>query len=70
MPGVDTVAAEELYLFIENDGQLYRQQGEPILKNLVQKIDRGIYDSVKAAKLYGYLIENGAKKYAKEFASS
>ena len=67
---VDTVAAKELLLYIENDGDLYRQQGLPILKNLVLKIDRGMYDHEKAVKLYGYLIQNGAQKYCKEFCST
>ncbi len=66
----DTVAAKELLLYIENDGDLYRQQGLPILKNLVLKIDRGVYDHERAVKLYGYLVENGARKYTKEFAGT
>ncbi len=59
----------ELQLFIENDGALYRQQYQPILKNLALKKARGVYDSAKAAKLFGYLVDAGAKKYAREFAS-
>lgn len=31
----DSQASRELELYIENDGTLYRQQHEPILKNLV-----------------------------------
>jgi hypothetical protein len=61
------VEAKELYLFIQNDGDLYRQQGLPIIQNLVQKIDRGVYDRTLAVKLYHYLAENGAKKYIKEY---
>ncbi len=59
----------ELQLFIENDGALYRQQNLPILRNLALKKARGVYDSAKAAKLFGYLVDAGAKKYAREFAS-
>lgn len=62
----DEDAADELVLFIENDGQLYRQQHQPIQKNLITKMARGQYDSRKAVKLFGYLVDNGAKKYAKE----
>jgi hypothetical protein len=61
------VEAKELYLFIQNDGDLYRQQGLPIIQNLVRKIDRGVYDRTLAVKLYHYLAENGAKKYIKEY---
>jgi hypothetical protein len=61
--------ARELKLFIENDGDLYRQQGQPILKNLTVKKAQGKYDSAKAVKLYMYLMDNGAKKYFKQFGS-
>ncbi len=67
--GLDEVAAKELYLFIDNDSDLYRQQYEPILKNLTAKKARGVYDRNLAAKLFGYLVETGAKKYDKEFGA-
>ena len=60
----------ELYLFITSDSDLYRQQYEPILKNLSQKKYRGIYEHEKAVTLMMYLTESGAKKYVKEFGSS
>ena len=59
----------ELRLFIDNDGDLYRQQYTPILKNLVTKKARGVYDRTKAEKLWMYLVESGAKKYAREHGS-
>ncbi|MGH8906856.1 MAG: hypothetical protein ACRD0K_10155 [Egibacteraceae bacterium] len=64
---VDETAATELTLFIENDGDLYRRQTIPILQNLWRKMQRGVYDHGKAAKLWGYLVESGAKKYVQEF---
>ena len=65
----DEHASRELELFIDNDADLYRQQTVPIMKNLVRKIKAGKYDSFKAVKLWGYLMEAGAKKYAKEFST-
>jgi hypothetical protein len=62
-------AGRELVLFIENDGGLYRQQGEPILKNLVRKMLKGIFSEPLAAKLYLYYVNNGAQKYVQEFGS-
>lgn len=59
----------ELVLFIENDGDLYRQQMQPIRKNLATKMAKGVYDRTKAEKLWMYLVENGAKKYAKDFSA-
>jgi hypothetical protein len=64
---VNHPAAHELHLFIDNDGDLYRQQYQPILKNLVTKQAKGVYDKDKAIKLWLYLVESGAKKYVKEY---
>jgi len=61
--------ARELALYIENDGDLYRQQTTPIILNLARKIKRGIFSHTKAAKLFRYLADNGAKKYSVEFGT-
>lgn len=66
----DADAAKELALFIENDGDLYRQQWQPILKNLANKRAQGKYDREKAIKLFMYLMESGAKKYAKDMGGT
>lgn len=65
----DAHAAHELKLYIDNDGDLYRRQTMSILKNLVAKRARGVYNHDSAVKLFGYLTEDGAKKYAREFGS-
>lgn len=62
--------ARELTLYIENDANLHRQQHAPILKNLATKKVRSQYKHDLAVKAFGYLVESGAKKYAKEFGSS
>lgn len=59
----------ELQLFCENDGDLYRQQVQPIQKNLQRKLAKGTYDHEKSKKLWMYLADNCAKKYGKEFGS-
>lgn len=58
--------AEDLRLFVDNDSQLYRQQTLSIFKNLATKKARGEYTHAGAVKLFGYLAEAGAKKFAKE----
>lgn len=63
----DTHAASELKLYIDNDGDLYRRQTTSILKNLATKKARGVYKHDLAVKLFGYLVQAGAKKYADEF---
>jgi len=65
----DAHAAHELKLYIDNDGDLHRRQTTSILKNLVAKRARGIYQHDLGVKLFSYLAEEGAKKYAREFGS-
>lgn len=62
----DPVAMGEIEMYIDNNGNLYRQQFLPIIKNIQRKIKSGKYDHAFAPKLWGYLIENGMKLYAKE----
>jgi hypothetical protein len=63
----DAHAATELKLYIDNDNQLYRQQTTSIIKNVQRKMKSGKYDHAKAPKLWSYLVDNGVKKYIKEF---
>ena len=65
--GIDATAARELKLYIENDKDLYRQQIVPIIKNVQRKMKSNKYDHAQAPKLWLYLVDNGAKKYVKEF---
>ena len=61
----DTHAATDLEQYIASDADLYRQQHQPILKNLATKKVRSQYKHDLAVKLFGYLVESGAKKYVK-----
>jgi hypothetical protein len=67
---MDDQAATELKLFIDNDAELYRRHHTSIAKNLATKKARGTYKHDLAVKLIGYVVEAGAKKYAKEFGSA
>lgn len=53
----DPVAMGEIEMYIDNNGNLYRQQFLPIIKNIQRKIKSGKYDHALAPKLWGYLIE-------------
>ena len=59
----------ELVLFITNDSDLNRQRVQPIIKNLQKKFKKGAYQKQLAIKLWKYLADDGAKKYAKEVAA-
>lgn len=56
----------ELKLYIDNDRQLY-QQKQAIEKSLTTKVKRGKYNSKLAPKAWMFLVDEGAKKYCKEF---
>ena len=59
----------ELKLFAENDGDLYRQRIQPIQKNLMRKIAAGKYSHELAVKLWKYAADDAAKRYGKEFGN-
>jgi hypothetical protein len=63
----DHVEASELAIYATNDGQLYRQRAQPIIKNLALKMRRGTYNADLALKLWLYLADDAAKKYRAEF---
>ena len=60
----------ELVLYIDNDGDLYRQMTTPIMRNLARKMLKGTYDHDLAVKGWGHLANAGAQKYTKEFGGS
>lgn len=67
---LDETAADELKLYIDNTSELMgpRSQGESIRQNLLRKLKRGTFDLDRSVQLWMYLVESGAKLYAKEFA--
>ena len=60
----------ELKLYIDNDANLYRQRYMPILKNLSRKKKKGQYRKGLASKAFMYLIDDGAKRYTKEYGGN
>ena len=62
----DVDMAHELLFQGDNDADLYRQQFLPIIKNLMRKRAKGIYEPEKAVKLWRYWVDNIVKKHAKE----
>ena len=63
----DNAAVRELILCTENDGRIYQQLTQPIIKNLATKKVQGKYDSGKAVQGFMHLAETGARAYAKNF---
>lgn len=67
----DEHAATELVLFIENTADLSpdgpRGQGHSVLLNALRKWRKGAYEPTLGVKLFEYLTESGARRYAQEF---
>lgn len=61
----DMPDAEDLVMYIDNTYELYGQK-QAIQKNLINKIKRGKYDPSLAPKLWMYLVQEGAKRWAQE----
>lgn len=57
--------AYELILYAENTEALYSQQ-QSIVKNLIRKMNRGVYDEKRAPALWKYWMDNAAKGYTRE----
>lgn len=67
---VDEAAATELELYIENDYDLVgapNSMGKNIERMLLKKVHKGKFDLLASVRAWMYLMEAGAKKYAKEF---
>lgn len=62
--------ARELQLYIENDGDLYRQMIEPAEKSMVRKFKMGIQNDELGILQFLHIADAGAKKYQREFTDS
>jgi hypothetical protein len=62
--------ADELVLYIQNDGDLYERNYMPVVMNLLKKMKKGTYDQELAVKGWAYVVEAGAKKYFQDFPGS
>jgi len=60
-------AENDLYLYIVNDGMIYRTMTELTIQSLRKKIDKNIYDERKALKSWMAIADAGAKQYFDEF---
>lgn len=56
------MTASEIASQASNDSQLYRQQIQPIIKNLGRKKHKGIFNKDLAVKLFRYAVDNKVKQ--------
>ena len=61
---------KELKAYIDNDQDMYRQRYIPLLKNLSRKKKQGKFRKSLASKAFMYLIDDGAKRYTKEYGGN
>ena len=62
--------ARELKIYIDNDSGLYKQRYIPILKNLSNKKKRNKFNKSLAVKVFMYLVDDGAKRYTREYGGN
>lgn len=67
---MNPVEMNELKMYIINDGDLYRQRVVPMINNLQKKLAKGQYDHNMAPKMWLYLVDEGAKKYVRDFGGN
>lgn len=61
--------ANELLLYLDNEGRLYPQV-RAIQRNLVNKIADGKYDGTLAPRMWLYVVDSASKMYRKDFGTS
>jgi hypothetical protein len=64
---IERHAYQDLQLFIDNDSDLYMASVMPKIEYIQKRLKAGDYDHTKAAKLWLYLIDEGARKYCQVF---
>ncbi len=62
-------AATELVNHGNNESDLYHNSKLPIMKNLLKKKAKGVYDSHLATKLWGYHADRAAQSYHKQYGT-
>ncbi|SVB23333.1 uncharacterized protein METZ01_LOCUS176187, partial [marine metagenome] len=66
----DESIAREVLLIARNDADWYKRQYVPIIKNLMRKRAKGIYDHELAKKLWRHYIDNIVKSHPEDFGPS
>ena len=61
------IEEKEVFLFVDNDGEIYRGLIRPLINNYARRLVKGDLDAVKAVKGFVHPVEAGMKKYAREF---
>jgi hypothetical protein len=64
---VDKPLAQELAYATSNDGTLYRQMMQPVMKNLALKKIKGTYDGALAVKAWTNVIDAFLSAYRKKY---
>lgn len=65
---VDSVYAQEIFLFGQNDGDLYRQRTTYMIDNLAKKYAAGKYNETLALKMWRIWADEADKRYNKEYS--
>lgn len=63
-------AENELQLYIDNDGSLYRELTRPLQKRLAMEKSIGTFSRPRALKEFKEIAKEGASRYRKEWGSA
>jgi triphosphoribosyl-dephospho-CoA synthetase len=66
----DRDASDELLLYINNDGTLYRNHTRPLHQRLALAKASGTYDRLRALRGFDRVVDEGARAYRREFPGS
>jgi len=63
----DATTAQNYYDFLMNDAQSYNNQRRHQYKNLIKKVDKGIYDPEKGIKMFLHLTNGNKSRFHNGF---
>lgn len=67
---INSIAIQELSIFIDNDSELYNRIKKPIFTNLQKHVNKSRFCKERAAISTMRLVEEGAKKYSQQFCGT
>ena len=67
---IDKISAREIVLYTANHGDIHRQMTSMVLKALAKRKINGTYSHTMAVKAWTNVIEEGLRRYSKEFGKT
>lgn len=62
-----TIESRELFLYCDNNAQLYKYSTRQVISNLQKKYKKGVFDRQKAIEAFYHITTQGSELYFKDF---